>query len=132
MSDVQNRAACVRAPNDLDSGTDGDALVRKYLCDISSDANALPASLGAKEGRYLRIANLGSNAVYYYFSLRSGASATVGATPTAAGVSAAKHLAAGEERDEKLPSVSSGQTWYFVRKTAATSTTVELSLGEGR
>lgn len=139
MSELLNRAANVRAPNNVDTGTATSAGVSKYLADTTSRwGAAIRGPVGKPYGRWYELTNLGANAVYYYFSKTSGGSVTIGVTPTTDGIPAAdsglpigKYLGPGDTVQRKLPPLGTGESWYLVRKTAATSTTLELCLSEG-
>lgn len=124
----EERAARIRSPHDL-GRTANDFGNLLFTCDSSGDIDALPAEWS---GRWYIVRNLGSVAAWFAFSKEDDA--VVDPTPTAADAGTASqvgsYIAPGEVQQRQLPYWEKGESLYFVRYTASSSTELLLELGD--
>lgn len=114
----------VKAP--FGDGTNATS-VRFFTCDSSSKANAIPADWA---GKYVFLTNESANAARFFFSKNASATCDETVAATDAGASSASlggSLPGSATRHVRVPAITPGETLYFVRASAS-STTITMEL----
>lgn len=122
MTEQVNKSLKIRAPNDADTGTNGDYGVRKFTLNTTATTVEIPAEWS---GQWVAVKPVGG-AVHFAFSLRALATVDAAATATNAGASAnvGWYAADGEELHRQLPKwdPTAGQKGYLLRQGDTNST----------
>lgn len=122
MTEQVNKSLRIRAPNDTDTGTNGDYGVRKFTLNTTATTVEIP---DAWAGQWVAVKPVGG-AAHFAFSLRSLAAVDSAAAATNAGASAnvGWYCANGEELHRQLPlwEPTAGQKCYLLRQGDTNST----------